>query len=778
MQVVESSTLCELNPQEKKGKRGSNTAPNRTAWQTFSCNTHDYVNHDLTFEVRLIGLLNPRLLEDSIRHLMNKYAGFQDSINQPIGIHNVQLEELEIANYDPNTWELLLRLEAEQCDPIGQHLRHPCLIKVTEQEHRLLWNVQAAAYRPIVYRLIQELVHIYSTLEVDTSSYIYQSSTTDFTPLPLEEELSLLQDIDTFEMLELFTNHQLNKESSASSAGSRRTACTVNPPINTKLESLALAHNLHISDLVAAAVLTILYRYSGQDRFHVAMSDGRVGTSYLETSIQESETLADMALRINHDLDIAIRRQKDPRLLRQIAQLPAGTPCHQVRISKNNFPDASLHTANLRWELYETIDGLLGYELDVKLDTRDNALEVHFVHGAGKRELEIAQGMTAHILDLLHRYTLDPHIPIWQLTESIPPLRLRVAISSTFTSGLVADSLSFWLERLRVPYELCFAPYNQVFQQLLDPRSLLAANHEGINLILLRLEDVFQLQDSSQSEADQACALVDEWFQTLEAYRRMNMAPTQILILPSSDRIQADEHQLEWYENLTSLMIHNAGRVTNVTVTSHHDISRLYPTLTTTDAYADELGHVPYTSEYFAVIGTWAVRHIYPLLKLPYRMVIIECDDVIWSGSSSEGEQIEVGQHHSLLQQYFVNVQQRGTPICLCGANAEIDMIRAFRDQPSMPLRLRHITSWRFGSQHISAAVQEMANDQGVRLEEILYIGANPAFCEEVRVSCSGITVVRTSTDPDDMVSFLKDTWALDEHHFEGWNQKREELLV
>ena len=34
-----------------------------------------------------------------------------------------------------------------------------------------------------------------------------------------------------------------------------------------------------------------------------------------------------------------------------------------------------------------------------------------------------------------------------------------------------------------------FAPYDQVFQQLLDPGSLLSQNRQGVNVVLVRLED-------------------------------------------------------------------------------------------------------------------------------------------------------------------------------------------------------------------------------------------------------------------------------------------------
>ena len=65
----------------------------------------------------------------------------------------------------------------------------------------------------------------------------------------------------------------------------------------------------------------------------------------------------------------------------------------------------------------------------------------------------------------------------------------RLAVCATFTAEPIAEALSFWTAELGWPTEVRFAPYNQVFQQLLDANGLLAQNRGGVNLVLVRLED-------------------------------------------------------------------------------------------------------------------------------------------------------------------------------------------------------------------------------------------------------------------------------------------------
>ena len=64
-----------------------------------------------------------------------------------------------------------------------------------------------------------------------------------------------------------------------------------------------------------------------------------------------------------------------------------------------------------------------------------------------------------------------------------------IAISSTFTVEPLEDTLLFWRKKLGVDIVPGFAPFNQIFQELLDPQSFFATNDAGANAIVLRLED-------------------------------------------------------------------------------------------------------------------------------------------------------------------------------------------------------------------------------------------------------------------------------------------------
>jgi FkbH-like protein/FkbM family methyltransferase len=69
------------------------------------------------------------------------------------------------------------------------------------------------------------------------------------------------------------------------------------------------------------------------------------------------------------------------------------------------------------------------------------------------------------------------------------PAEKTICIASTFTADPLSDSLRFWNNYFNASMDIRYAPYNQVFQELLNPQSMLASNDKGFNVILLGLED-------------------------------------------------------------------------------------------------------------------------------------------------------------------------------------------------------------------------------------------------------------------------------------------------
>ena len=64
-----------------------------------------------------------------------------------------------------------------------------------------------------------------------------------------------------------------------------------------------------------------------------------------------------------------------------------------------------------------------------------------------------------------------------------------IVVAASFTAEPIEPALQFWADTLGSPVRVEFAPYAQIFQELLTPSSAFRANRSGLNVILLNLGD-------------------------------------------------------------------------------------------------------------------------------------------------------------------------------------------------------------------------------------------------------------------------------------------------
>ncbi|MCP4154487.1 MAG: polyketide synthase subunit, partial [bacterium] len=140
-------------------------------------------------------------------------------------------------------------------------------------------------------------------------------------------------------------------------------------------------------------------------------------------------------------------------------------------------------------------------------ETRENneTLLLSLEYNSGLFKEERMQRFLHHFQELIHRALAEPEQPVEKirlfedgeekellekrrLNATVKKKPLSLAVSATFTPELVEDYIRWWGGRFQLEIDVTFAPYNQVFQQLLDETGLLSRN-EGINLLLIRFED-------------------------------------------------------------------------------------------------------------------------------------------------------------------------------------------------------------------------------------------------------------------------------------------------
>src|SRR5262245_31231195 len=191
------------------------------------------------------------------------------------------------------------------------------------------------------------------------------------------------------------------------------------------------------------------------------------------------------------------------------------------------------------------------------------------------------------------------------------PSRL-IAVVATFTAEPIGDALEFWMGELDLPTSIEFAPYGQVFQELLDPSSLLSQNRRGINLALVRPEDWLRALPGSGAAGGASIreALERNAADLVDAARGMaarSGAPLIVAVCPDSPAARDDHERRAQLDRAAGRIAEGLADVPGVSVIAPGDFD-LYPVADSHDPRRDRLGHIPYTPSAFAAIGTLLAR--------------------------------------------------------------------------------------------------------------------------------------------------------------------------
>src|SRR4030095_5510854 len=181
----------------------------------------------------------------------------------------------------------------------------------------------------------------------------------------------------------------------------------------------------------------------------------------------------------------------------------SGNPIYNVALLLQNFPGMVLSTPHLKGRptpvdtggalldlrfIAEEANGQLSVTCEYRSDRFQSSAIERLLLGLNQC-LEVLAGQPdtrVEEIALALDTPREPRVePANRKTEAEPDL---IAIAATFTAEPVQDALQFWIEKMGRPAWLKFPPYNQVFQQLLAPASLVGRNIHGLNVILIRME--------------------------------------------------------------------------------------------------------------------------------------------------------------------------------------------------------------------------------------------------------------------------------------------------
>ncbi|MCU0287997.1 MAG: HAD-IIIC family phosphatase, partial [Acidobacteria bacterium] len=339
---------------------------------------------------------------------------------------------------------------------------------------------------------------------------------------------------------------------------------------------------------------------------------------------------------------------------------------------------------------------------------------------------------------------------------------LSLAVSATFTAEPVSDYTRWWGRQFKWDIGIEFAPYNQVFQQLLDGAGLLAAN-KGINLVLVRFED--WIRDSSKP-AEEKIRIVREHFdQLVEILRKKQEgSPYFVGIFPTATHLDLGETVTAYLQELTQHWAEVLAAMDNIYAVDFTRLQELYRIPEVFDPATDREGHLPFTQEYYAAMGAYIARKICALKHPPYKVIALDCDNTLWQGICGEDGPtgVKVEQPYLELQKFMLQKYHEGMLLVLCSKNNEADAWEVFEKNPGMLLKKEHFVDWRIDWNPKSANLRQLAAQLNLGIDSFIFVDDSSVECLEVESNCPEVFTLHLPDKPLEIPAFLNHTWVFD----------------
>jgi FkbH-like protein len=335
-----------------------------------------------------------------------------------------------------------------------------------------------------------------------------------------------------------------------------------------------------------------------------------------------------------------------------------------------------------------------------------------------------------------------------------------ITVASTFVAEPLELSLGWLLGKVGVTDSIGFAPYHQVFQELLTPTSVLRSNASGANVLLVRFEDYIRDVPDRAAQEQTIDSVAAELTQAFADFASQAKVPIVLVVFPPSPAVP--EHLIGRLVAAGALLLGRARQFPKVRIVDDAnvvgaDMHRQY------DSVRDHLAHIPFTDEHYATIALGVARGIHAVKNTPAKVLVLDCDNTLWKGVVGEDgvEGIQISAAHLQLQDFAIEQQKKGVLICLASKNTEADVLQVLESRSDMHLRQSHLVSHRINWLSKPGNIRSLAQELNLGLDSFVFLDDNPVECAQMHAELPEVITIQVPEEAG-YAEFIRNLWMFD----------------
>ncbi len=552
--------------------------------------------------------------------------------------------------------------------------------------------------------------------------------------------------------------------------------------------------------LILAAFKTLLHRYSGQqdicigtvvanrNRKEIERSVGFfMNTLALSTRIDGESSFSEILERVKKTTYDAFTYQELPfdKMVEELKppREDGVNPFFQVMFILQNTQKVDLELPGVTMQPLDIESGMAPFDLRIQLTETQEGLKGGFDYNLSIFDSSTIRSMARHLVTTLECIVENQEQKIKQLPiftqEDIKKIyKLKIAVAATFTAEPVEDYINWWCKQFSVKNEVVFAPYNQVFQQLLDETSLVSVN-DGANILLIRFED--WLRNDMSGDAEQIKKLEENYSYLISILKsKVKLIPYFVAVFPVCQYSNISQRVSEYIEDMNNRWKQALEDMENVYVMDCENLDEQFAIDTVFDSLKDTEAHMPFSDMYFSALGTLAARQICAWRKQNFKVIVLDCDNTLWKGvCGEEGTQgVIISEPFKRLQEFMLERYREGMLLAVCSKNNEADVWDVFDNNKGMLLKKEHFVSWRINWQSKADNIREIAHELNLGIDSFIFIDDSPMECTEVMIKLPEVLTLNLPEDAEQIPGYLQHVWAFDRFKVTAEDTQRTQMYI
>jgi FkbH-like protein/FkbM family methyltransferase len=257
---------------------------------------------------------------------------------------------------------------------------------------------------------------------------------------------------------------------------------------------------------------------------------------------------------------------------------------------------------------------------------------------------------------------------------------------------------------------------------------------------------------------------VEDFGAALRSFMERSAVTLVLCVCPRTPPAIADAELNAALDDAEQSLLSQTGTIARVHSISSTALLQRFPVKDYYDPDSHHVGHIPYTPQGYAAIGSALLRSIYNLKRGPFKAIALDCDNTLWKGVCGEDGPalVEVSAPYRALQEFMIAQMKSGMLLCLCSKNNEADVLAVFDQRTDMPLKREHLVSWRINWNSKSDNIRLLSKDLNIGLDSFIFIDDNPFECADVKFNCPGVLSLQLPKNVEQFSLFLNNVWAFD----------------